>query len=65
MKLTVLSIGLIGLVACSPGPNPEEMTSYTGYKVTCLNGVQYYTSSYKLAVKFNPDSTVATCGTYY
>lgn len=59
MKAIILVSLVMTLVACDPAPHPSPEATY---RVTCLNGVQYYTSGYKLAVKFNRDSTVATCG---
>ena len=54
---------VITLAACGPSPHtsPEDMISYDR-STTCFNGVQYYTGNNIMTPKFNPDSTVATCG---
>ena len=61
-KVQFVGVTLVSLaVAAIIIGNTESDPKYSGYKVECIDGVQYYTKGYKLAVAFNRDSKVKTC----
>jgi hypothetical protein len=64
LKLLIL-LGVILLVGCSevdPNKIEHDIGMRHPLEEVCIDGVVYYSQYRQLAVGFNPDSTVKTCG---
>ena len=67
-KIVAIALMAVTLTAC--GSLEEKYTELTAkdFDIICLNGVEYYyrralsSNAGFMAVKFNTDSTVSTCG---
>jgi len=55
-----VTLALLAVAAIIVG-NIEPSPRYNGYRIKCIDGVQYYRKGYAMAVAFNRDSTVKTC----